>query len=108
MQVPFVGLQRQFHDLHDDLVVGFERVGASGMYIMGEELERFEAAAATYCGTRHALGVANGWDPLFRVRRALGMGPGDEVITSPNSFMPSAGVIVAAGAKPVFVDAGED
>jgi len=108
MQVPFVGLQRQFHDLHDDLLAAFERVGASGMYIMGEELERFEAAAATYCGTRHALGVANGSDALFLVLKALGIGAGDEVITCPNSFIASAWVIVAAGAKPVFVDAGED
>ena len=108
MQVPFVGLQRQFHDLHDELVAAFERVGASGMYIMGEELERFESAAAIYCGTRHALGVANGSDALFLVLKALGIGAGDEVITCPNSFIASAWVIVAAGAKPVLVDAGED
>jgi dTDP-4-amino-4,6-dideoxygalactose transaminase len=108
MDVPFVGLQRQFHALHDELAAAFERVGSSGMYIMGEELERFEAQAAAYCGTRHALGVANGSDALFLVLKALGVGPGDEVITCPNSFIASAWVIVAAGAKPVFVDADED
>lgn len=108
MDVPFVGLQRQFHALHDELAAAFERVGASGMYIMGEELERFEAQAAAYCGTRHALGVANGSDALFLVLKALGIGPGDEVITCPNSFIATAWVIVAAGAKPVFVDAAED
>jgi dTDP-4-amino-4,6-dideoxygalactose transaminase len=108
MDVPFVGLQRQFHALHDELAAAFERVGSSGMYIMGEELERFEAQAAAYCGTRHALGVANGSDALFLVLKALGIGPGDEVITCPNSFIATAWVIVAAGAKPVFVDAGED
>jgi dTDP-4-amino-4,6-dideoxygalactose transaminase len=108
MEVPFVGLQRQFHVLHDDLFAAFERVGASGMYIMGEELERFEAEAARYCGTRHALGVANGSDALFLALKALGIGAGDEVITCPNSFIASASVIVAAGARPVFVDAGDD
>src|SRR2546421_297569 len=57
MEVPFVGLQRQFHALHDDLLAAFERVGTSGMYIMGEELERFEAEAARYCGARDAVGA---------------------------------------------------
>lgn len=108
MQVPFVSLGRQFRDLHDELVAAFERVGESGMYILGEELERFEAEAAAYCGTRYALGVANGSDALFLALKALGVGPGDEVITCPNSFIASAWVIVAARAKPVFVDAAED
>jgi len=108
MQVPFVSLERQFHDLHDELLAAFERVGASGMYVLGEELERFEAEAAAYCGARYALGVANGSDALFLILKALGVGPGDEVITCPNSFIASAWVIVAAGARPVFVDAAED
>ena len=107
-QVPFVSLDRQYHELRDELVAAFDRVGKSGMYIMGPELERFEAEAAAFCGTRHALGVANGSDALFLSLKALGIGPGDEVITCPNSFVASAWVIVAAGARPTFADAGDD
>jgi dTDP-4-amino-4,6-dideoxygalactose transaminase len=108
MRVPFVALDRQFQALRPELTAAFERVGGSGLYIMGEELERFEAEAASYCGTRFALGVANGSDALFLALKALGIGPGDEVITCPNSFIATAWVIVAAGATPVFVDAGPD
>jgi dTDP-4-amino-4,6-dideoxygalactose transaminase len=108
MKVPFVSLDRQFRDLRGELVDAFERVGASGIYIMGEELERFEQEAAAYCGTRFALGVANGSDALFLILKALGIGSGDEVVTCPNSFIATAWVIVAAGARPVFVDAAED
>lgn len=86
----------------------FDRVGISGQYIMGPELERFEQEAAEYCGTKHALGVANGSDALFLALKAMGIGLGDEVITCPNSFVATAWVIVAAGARPVFVDVGED
>ena len=108
MQVPFVSLDRQYHALRDELVAEFDRIGSSGMYIMGETLERFEKEAAAFCGTRHALGVANGSDALFLVLKALDIGPGDEVITCPNSFIASAWVAVAAGATPVFVDAADD
>jgi dTDP-4-amino-4,6-dideoxygalactose transaminase len=108
MQVPFVSLDRQYRELREELVTAFDRVGSSGMYIMGPELERFEAEAAAFCGTRYALGVADGSAALFLSLKALGIGPGDEVITCPNSFVASAWVIVAAGAKPVFADAAED
>jgi dTDP-4-amino-4,6-dideoxygalactose transaminase len=108
MQVPFVSLDRQYREIRDELVAAFDRVGSSGMYIMGPELERFESEAAAFCGTRYALGVADGSAALFLSLKALGIGPGDEVITCPNSFIASAWVIVAAGAKPVFADAAED
>ena len=89
-------------------MAGFDRVGESGMYIMGEVLERFEREAAAFCGTRYALGVGNGSDALFLSLKALGIGPGDEVITCPNSFIATAWTIAATGAIPVFVDAGDD
>src|SRR5882672_1435782 len=108
MQVPFVSLDRQFRELRAELTAAFHRVGESGMYIMGPELERFEEEAAAFCGTRYALGVADGSAALFLSLKALGIGAGDEVITCPNSFIASAWVIVATGAKPVFADAGED
>jgi dTDP-4-amino-4,6-dideoxygalactose transaminase len=108
VEVPFVSLDRQFHNLRVELAAAFERVGSSGSYILGEEIERFEAEAAAYCGARFALGVANGSDALFLALKALGIGAGDEVVTCPNSFIASAGAVVAAGARPVFVDAAED
>src|SRR6266852_2249237 len=108
MQVPFVGLDRQYLNMRDELIAEFDRVGKSGMYIMGDTLERFETEVAAYCEVPFALGVASGSDGLFLTLKALGIGPGDEVITCPNSFVATAWVIVAAGARPVFVDVSED
>lgn len=108
MNIPFVDLARQYGALRDELLAVMDEVGRSGIYIMGARLESFERKAAVYCQTRHAIGVANGSDAIFLVLKALGIGPGDEVITCPNSFIATAWTIVAAGAKPVFVDAGED
>jgi dTDP-4-amino-4,6-dideoxygalactose transaminase len=108
VEVPFVSLGRQFRALRSELHAALDRVGESGMYIMGEELKRFEQAAAAFCGTRFAIGVADGSAALFLSLKALGIGEGDEVITPPNSFIASTSMIVAAGAKPVFVDVTED
>lgn len=108
MQVPFVSLERQYRNLRGELMAEFDRVGQSGMYIMGETLERFEGEMAAFCGTRYALGVASGSDALFLSLKALGIGPEDEVITCPNSFIATTWTIVAAGARPVFVDVTDD
>ena len=94
--------------MRDQLMAEFDRIGTSGVYILGETLERFEVEAAAYCGVPHAHGDANGSDAHFLNLKALGIGPGDEVITCPNSFVATAWVIVAAGARPVFVDVTED
>ena len=87
LRVPFVDLARQYRNLRTELMRCFDEVGQSGQYIMGERLESFEEKAAAYCGVRHAIGVANGSDAIFLVLKALGIGPGDEVITCPNSFI---------------------
>lgn len=108
MRVPFVSLDRQYRTLRRELMTEFDRVGLSGMYIMGEMLSRFETEIAAFCGSRYALGVANGSDALFLALKALGIGPGDEVITCPNSFIATTWTIVAAGARPVFVDVCDD
>lgn len=108
MQVPFVALNRQYENLRSELMQEFDRIGQSGVYIMGETLERFETEMSRYCQTSYALGVANGSDALFLILKALGIGAGDEVITCPNSFIATGWVIVATGAKPVFVDVSED
>jgi len=104
IRVPFVSLDRQYRDLRSELMAEFDRVCSSGTYVMGETLEQFERDAAEFCGVRHAIGVGSGSDALFLALKALGIGPGDEVITCPNSFIATAWTIVAAGARPVFVD----
>jgi dTDP-4-amino-4,6-dideoxygalactose transaminase len=107
-RVPFVDLARQYLALRDELIEAMDRVGRSGSYILGNEVQRCEEAVAAFCGTRYALGVANCTDALTLSLKAVGVGPGDEVITAPNSFVASAGAIAAAGAKPVFADVGDD
>lgn len=106
--IPFVDLARQFRSIETELNQVFLDVGRSGGYIMGEKLESFERKAADFLGVSHALGVADGSDALFLILKALGIGPGDEVITATNSFIASAWVVVAVGAKPVFADVRDD
>jgi len=107
-RVPFVDLPRQYLGLREQLLDAIDRVCKSGAYVLGDDVRRFEEQIAAFCGTRYALGVANGSDALMLSLKALGIGPGDEVITAPNSFIASAWTIAAVGAKPVFADVGED
>jgi dTDP-4-amino-4,6-dideoxygalactose transaminase len=108
VKIPFVDLSRQFRALEIELSRAFLDVGNSGIYIMGDRLEAFEHHIAQYCGVAHAIGVGNGSDALFLILKALGIGPGDEVITATNSFIASAWTIAATGAKPVLVDVLDD
>lgn len=108
MVIPFVNLGKQFSLIESELTQAFLEVGRSGSYVMGDRLEEFELALARFCEVPFAIGVANGSDALFLVLKALGIGPGDEVITATNSFIASAWVIAATGAKPVLVDVGDD
>jgi dTDP-4-amino-4,6-dideoxygalactose transaminase len=108
VKVPFVDLARQFRGLEKELVQAFVDVGRSGAYILGPPVRAFETALATYCGVRHAITVGNGSDALFLVLKAIGVGPGDEVITAANSFIASAWVVAATGARPILVDVNED
>lgn len=91
-----------------ELTNAFERVLDSGKFVLGSEVKAFEKEFAEYCGTEYAAGVANGTCSLHIVFRALGIGPGDEVITAPNSFIATAAAIAQVGATPVFVDTGLD
>ena len=108
MHIPFVDLSRQFianEKVYTDI---FTEVGRSGMFILGSAVQDFEANIAKYCGTKYALGVANGTDGLILILRALDIGPGDEVITAPNSYIASAGAIGVVGADIVFADVKDD
>tara|TARA_R110001583_G_scaffold131271_1_gene283005 strand:- start:17583 stop:18680 length:1098 start_codon:yes stop_codon:yes gene_type:complete len=108
MHVPFVNLTIQFAELEEELVQAFRRIGHTGQYIMGPEVEAFEAALANLCETKHAITVGNGTDALELILRGYNIGKSDEVITAPNSFIASAGAISAVGATPVFVDVQDD
>ena len=108
MKVPFVNLSAQFNELELEFIDALKRVGRTGGYILGQEVESFEAGLAKICGTEYAVSVANGTDALMLVLKAWGIGAGDEVITVTNSFIASGGAIAATGAKPVFVDVSED
>lgn len=106
MKVPYLDLPRQFAD--KELQATVLRHLTDCQFVLGAEVERFEVNFAALCRTRHALGVNSGTDAIFLALKAAGIGPGDEVITVPNSFVATAGAIVAAGARPVFVDVGPD
>ncbi|MBR9884465.1 MAG: DegT/DnrJ/EryC1/StrS family aminotransferase [Oceanospirillales bacterium] len=107
-RVPFVNLGAQFEPLEAELTEVFQRICRSGQYIQGEEVTRFESGLAELCDSRFAISVANGTDALILALKALDIGPGDEVITAPNSFIASAGAIAAVGAEIRFADVGED
>jgi dTDP-4-amino-4,6-dideoxygalactose transaminase len=107
-KVPYINLKAQHAELKGELLAAFSRTLDKADFILGEEVEAFERTIAKYCGTKYAIGVNSGTDALFLSLKAYGIGPGDEVITAPNSFLSSASVIVAVGAKPVFADIRAD
>lgn len=102
--VPANDFKRQWEDLRDDALAAFEKVGASGWYVLGEEVRAFEAELAARWGFPHAAGVASGLDAIEISLRALGCGPGDRVLTTPLSAFATTLAIVKLGAVPVFVD----
>src|SRR5689334_23965795 len=106
--VPYVSLPLQMQRVKPELMAAVESVVESGAYILGPRVADFEQRFAEYCGTRFAVGVSDGTSALVLSLRALGIGPGDEVITAPNSFIASAAAIAMVGATPRFVDVGDD
>jgi len=107
-RIPYVDLAAQYREERAELLAVVERVLAGGSYIGGTEIEALEQEFAKLCETREAVALNSGTDALFLGLRALGIGPGDEVITPPNSFVASTGAIVQVGATPVFVDVQAD
>jgi len=104
MKVEFYGHVRQYRNIKKQIDANLREVLLSGAYVMGPMLKRFEAELAAYHGTKHAVGLANGTDAIWLALMALGIGPGDEVITHPNTFFATAEAIWIAGATTVFVD----
>src|SRR4051812_12246284 len=101
---PFLDLRAQFQPIREEVLAAINRVLDSQQFILGREVEQFEGEMAAYIGVEHAVGCASGTDALLLALLALGIGSGDEVITVGFTFVATAGSIVHAGARPVFVD----
>lgn len=104
MEVPLLDLDAQLRPIREEVMSAVARVVDSHKFILGEEVRCLEEQLAAYCRTRFAIGCASGSDALLLALKALGIGPGDEVLTVPYTFFATAGSISLAGARPVFVD----
>jgi dTDP-4-amino-4,6-dideoxygalactose transaminase len=102
--IPFVDLKAQYESIKPEIDAAIAAVISETAFIGGPHVKAFEDAFARYCGVANCVGVANGTDALFIALRALGIGPGDEVITVANSFVATSEAIRMAGAQVVFVD----
>lgn len=108
MKVPFIDLQQRYQEEKTELLSCVDRVLSKGHLIMTEEVNEFEEQAAKYVGVKHVVGLNSGTDALMMALWAYGIGKGDEVITTPVSFVATTGAIVHVGATPVYVDVCPD
>jgi len=104
MQVPMLDLTEQYSSLRSEVLEVLDKVMSSSQFILGPNVKKLETDVAEYSRVAHAIGCANGSDAIHIALQALGVGPGDEVITTPFTFFATGGAIVRAGAKPVYVD----
>ncbi|WP_439149941.1 DegT/DnrJ/EryC1/StrS family aminotransferase [Sulfitobacter sp.] len=102
--IPFLDLKRQYANIGKDIEGAVIKTLRSGHYVLGDSVDRFEGNFATYCGTRHALAVSSGTSALHLALLAADVGPGDEVITVPTTFVATVAAILYCGATPVLVD----
>ncbi len=104
MKVPFYGHQKQYQSIKGEIDANIQEVILSGQYVMGPMLKKFEGELAAYTGSKYAIGVGNGTDALWLTFMALGLGPGDELITNANTFFATAEAMWIAGCTAVLVD----
>lgn len=108
MNIPLIDLKAQYNSIAEELETVTKEVLSSASYIMGKNVTEFEKEFAEYIGVKHAISVGNGTDALVIALKSLGIGRGDEVITTPFTFFATAETISAVGAVPVFVDVEKD
>lgn len=108
MKVPLLDLKPQYESIRKEVDDAIREVLSKSSFILGPYVEKFEKEITAYTGTKHAIGVASGTDAILISLMALGIKPGDEVITTPYTFFATAGSVSRLGAKPVFVDIDPD
>ncbi len=108
MSIPFIDLKTQYQALKPQIQARIDAVLEHGQYIMGPEVKELEDKLAAFTGAKHCITCASGTEALLMSLMALGIGPGDEIVTTPFTFVATAEVIVLLGAKPVFVDVESD
>jgi len=108
MKIPFVDFKKSYKQIEDEVLPEIKRVLSGGDYILRDDVEKFEKNLARYTKTKHAIGVNSGTDALILSLDALGIGPGDEVITSGYTFWATVEAIIRVGATPILADIGED
>jgi dTDP-4-amino-4,6-dideoxygalactose transaminase len=106
--IPLVDLGLQHAQIADEVADGFDRVMAATSFVKGPDVATFEEELARFCGVDHCVGVANGTDAVELALRAVGVGPGDEVVVPANTFIASAEAVARLGAKPLLVDCDPD
>jgi len=107
-KVKYLDFPEEYRERKDHYLKAIDRVFNSGIYVLGPEVEKFEEEFAKFCGAKYCIGVANGLEAIQISLMALGIGKGDEVITTPISAVATTLAIIAVGAEPVFVDVKEN
>jgi dTDP-4-amino-4,6-dideoxygalactose transaminase len=108
VKIPFADLKAQYHSIKDEIDTAIKNVIQDTAFIKGKYVKKFEKDYAKAYGTKHCIGVSNGTDALYVVQKALGIGPGDEVITVANTWISTAETIFQTGAEAIFVDIEPD